>query len=197
MSTVEPLGGDRPRAPLAAVAPAATHPGRSSEHRRDEWHLRSVESSVRLLRSELHACLEGAGLTGDALDDLIMATSEAAANAVEHPQQPVQPFFDVSASIVDGVATITVQDHGQWRQPEAGRDRGWGLAMMHALADVTVVALPHGTTVTIRSRRARLEDQQRHSHGAAAGSQDGGSSLPHGGTTVRGPDASTRRTTRR
>jgi hypothetical protein len=61
----------------------------------------------------------------------------------------------VSAEIEGGVVTIVVQAHGQWRQPELSPFRGRGMAMMRVLADTTVVSLPLGTTVTMRSLSAR------------------------------------------
>ena len=85
-----------------------------------------------------------------------MAASEAANNAVEHAQQPTEPFFDVCCVVEDGAVTIVIQDHGGWLQPTFPSPRGRGLAMMGALADTTVTARLHGTMVTIRNRCAGL-----------------------------------------
>jgi anti-sigma regulatory factor (Ser/Thr protein kinase) len=120
--------------------------------RRREWRLRTVESSVTALRRSLTAFLDTIGLSDDEFYDVILAASEAASNAVEHAQHPAEPFFDVSAEVDDGQVTIVVQDYGRWLPPRSSLYRGRGLAMMRVLADTTVEAGTHGTTVTIRNR---------------------------------------------
>jgi anti-sigma regulatory factor (Ser/Thr protein kinase) len=102
----------------------------------------------------LGAFLGAIGLSDDAFYDLILAASEAATNAVDHPQHPTEPFFDVAAEVEDGRVTIVVRDHGQWLPPTPSAHRGRGLAMMRVLADTTVDAGTHGTTVTIRNHNA-------------------------------------------
>ena len=77
---------------------------------------------------------------------------------MEHAQQPTEPHFDVMIEMDDGVVTIIVRDHGQWQQPTSEPYRGRGLAMMGVLADTTVTTSAHGTTVTMRNRRAGTED---------------------------------------
>ena len=88
------------------------------------------------------------------VDDLLLAASEAATNAVEHAQDPTEEFFDVLLEVADREVTITVRDHGRWRDGPATPHRGRGLQMMAALADTTVTPRPHGTTVTLRNIRA-------------------------------------------
>jgi anti-sigma regulatory factor (Ser/Thr protein kinase) len=75
----------------------------------------------------------------------------AANNAIEHAQQPTKPFFDVCAVVDDGAVTIVIRDHGGWRAADVPVEPRTRLAMMEALADTTVTAGSHGTTVTIRS----------------------------------------------
>lgn len=129
----------------------ATSPARE---RCDGWRLRSVESSIPVVRRELRSFLREAGLAADELDDLVLATCEAATNAVEHAQHPREPYFDVSAEIDDGVVVVAVRDYGQWQPPEPNPIRGRGLAMMGVLADTTLDIRPQGTTVTMRTRGA-------------------------------------------
>ncbi len=121
---------------------------------RCEWRFPSVLSSVIGMRRELRGFLADASLSDDEIEDLLLAASEAANNAVEHAQEPTEPFFDVCTEVNDGDVTIVIQDHGGWRQPTSPSDRGRGLAMMRALADTTVTARSNGTVVTIRSRCA-------------------------------------------
>jgi anti-sigma regulatory factor (Ser/Thr protein kinase) len=105
----------------------------------------------------LRAFLVDTGLSGDDLEDLVLAACEAATNAVEHAQQPTEPFFDAFIETGDGVVSIVIRDHGVWQPPTSDPYRGRGLAMMRVLADTTVSTCAGGTTVTVRSRRARME----------------------------------------
>ena len=91
-------------------------------------------------------------LSNDAAEDLLLAASEAANNAVEHAQRPTEQFFDVSGDVDDGQVTVVVHDYGGWQPQTSPSDRGRGLAMMDALADTTVTTDQDGTTVTMRSR---------------------------------------------
>jgi anti-sigma regulatory factor (Ser/Thr protein kinase) len=116
------------------------------------WRFPSALTSVPQMRRGLRGLLSDSALSYDQTEDLLLAASEAANNAVEHAQQPTEPFFDVSTEVDDGRVTIVIQDYGGWQQPTALFHRGRGLAMMRALADTTVTPRSHGTTVTIQSR---------------------------------------------
>ena len=117
---------------------------------RQEWRLSCTELSIRSLRQGLRVTLDGYGLAPDTVHDLLLAASEATTNAIEHAQQPSEPFVDVVLEVDDGRVTIVVRDHGQWRDGPSGPHRGRGLQMMAALADTTVTTVPQGTTVTMR-----------------------------------------------
>jgi anti-sigma regulatory factor (Ser/Thr protein kinase) len=117
-----------------------------------EWRLPSTASSVTVLRRGLHAFLQGTSLSGDQIYDLLLAACEAASNAIEHAQHPSEPFVDVLTEVDDGRVSILVRDFGEWREALAGPYRGRGLGMMRALADMSLVSQPGGTTVTLRSR---------------------------------------------
>jgi anti-sigma regulatory factor (Ser/Thr protein kinase) len=107
--------------------------------------------SVTVLRRALEDFLRLAQLSEDERYDLLLVACEATSNAIEHARNPTEPFFEVLAEIGDTRVTLVVCDHGQWRDAPAGTDRGRGLQMMWLLADTTVAAGRHGTTVTIRS----------------------------------------------
>jgi anti-sigma regulatory factor (Ser/Thr protein kinase) len=104
------------------------------------------------MRVELRSLLELTGLSDEQLEDLILAAGEAASNAVEHASRPTLPCFDVLAEVGQERARIVVQDHGGWRPPTAGGDRGRGLQMIGALADAALTIGARGTTVVLRSR---------------------------------------------
>ena len=113
-----------------------------------------MATSLPFLRRELGALLTDSALTADETYDLLLSVSEAASNAVEHAQDPREPFFDVVADVDGATVTVTVTDHGRWRPPTASAFRGRGLSMMHVLADTTVATGDDGTTVTIRKPSA-------------------------------------------
>jgi serine phosphatase RsbU (regulator of sigma subunit)/anti-sigma regulatory factor (Ser/Thr protein kinase) len=84
--------------------------------------------------------------------DLTVAVSEAAANAIEHPLAPAQGTITIEAAIDDGAVTAVVRDTGRWREPTGAGFRGRGLALIRALAEVTVDRAAEGTSVTLRRR---------------------------------------------
>jgi len=117
-----------------------------------DLRLPRVGTSVRALREELRPFLNVSSLPGDELDDLVLATSEAAVNAVEHPQHPVADFFDVRVDVDGSHLCITIRDYGRWRDPTPGNGGGRGLLLMSVLSALDITVDPDGTTVTLRNR---------------------------------------------
>jgi anti-sigma regulatory factor (Ser/Thr protein kinase) len=157
MNSVEEVGLTDRCEPWTGSADSALRSGSSADGRRCQWHLRSVETAIPWLRRGLRGFLEGTDLPQNDLDDLILAACEAATNAVDHAQEPTEPFFDASIEIADGVVTVVIRDHGQWQQPTSDPYRGRGLEMMNILADTIVTPGANGTTVTIRNHHAVIE----------------------------------------
>ena len=157
---------DRP--PAAGLRPLRPRGGPAG--RRRNWRLPLAERSVTDLRRELRDFLRGAALPDDERYDLLLAADEAVSNAIEHAEDPREPFFEVLATIGAGV-TIVVCDHGQWREAVPGGPRGRGMAMMWLLANTTVAPSPQGTTVTIRS-------SPRHGRRPVAAPDERASGLP-------------------
>lgn len=131
---------------------SVSSPGPPWWHRR-HWRWLSVPTSIRAMRVELHPFLDMTGLPEDELDDLVLAASEAAANAVEHARLPTRPFFDVLTEVGEYSARIVIRSHGRWRTPAAAGDRGRGLQMIGVLADATFTVGSRGTTVVLHNRR--------------------------------------------
>jgi anti-sigma regulatory factor (Ser/Thr protein kinase) len=149
----ERIGREDGHPPWAPGAGDSTPTGASAARDRcHEWRLPSTASSVTVLRRGLHAFLQGTSLSGEQLYDLLLAACEAASNAIEHAQHPSESFFDVLTEVDDEWVSILVRDFGEWREAIAGPHRGRGLGMMRALADMSLVSQPGGTTVTLRSR---------------------------------------------
>jgi serine phosphatase RsbU (regulator of sigma subunit)/anti-sigma regulatory factor (Ser/Thr protein kinase) len=81
-----------------------------------------------------------------------IAISEACANSIEHAYGPGDATIELRAALVDGVATVTVRDHGTWREPR-GENRGRGIPIMREfMDDVSIERGEQGTTVEFRRR---------------------------------------------
>jgi anti-sigma regulatory factor (Ser/Thr protein kinase) len=120
------------------------------------WRLPATENSVTVLRRRLNGLLREADLPDDERYDVVLAVCEAATNAVEHAWAPDEPFVEVAVELGDSQVTISVRDHGTWREPAVCSHPRRGLAMMWGLADTTIATGHHGTTVTIRSRPRKV-----------------------------------------
>ena len=106
------------------------------------------------MRSLLRRWLRHAGASTQEIAELLTATGEAAANAIEHATAPVGSSMEVSGVIAGGEVELTVRDHGSWR-PERADERGRGLVLMRALMDsVELTPTAEGTTVRLRRRLA-------------------------------------------
>jgi len=92
-----------------------------------------------------------AGVDEDQTYDLLLATCEAATNAIEHAQEPTEPYVVVGASVGDGHVRISVRDYGQWRERVPSMDRGRGSTLMSAFGEIRATPSPEGTTVVITS----------------------------------------------
>jgi anti-sigma regulatory factor (Ser/Thr protein kinase) len=110
-----------------------------------------VSSSIPALRRRLRTLFTEAALDEERAYDLVLAACEAATNAVEHAQDPTEPFIDVAAEVVDGRVEIAVRDYGRWRERVPSMDRGRGSMLMSAVGEITATPSPAGTTVLIRA----------------------------------------------
>jgi serine phosphatase RsbU (regulator of sigma subunit)/anti-sigma regulatory factor (Ser/Thr protein kinase) len=92
------------------------------------------------------------GGTDDDCAAFAIAVTEACANAVEHAYGPGDATIDLSATLVDGEATVAVRDRGGWREPR-DENRGRGIPVMKEfMDDVAIDTGDQGTTVELRRR---------------------------------------------
>jgi serine/threonine-protein kinase RsbW len=114
--------------------------------------------ALGLMRQELRQWLDGRGVGRDDTVEIVLASSEACANAMEHPRDAGRAAIEVDARARPREVEIVVRDFGSWNggaAPAAGT-RGRGLGMIRALMDdVSVVAGPQGTSITMRRRLER------------------------------------------
>jgi anti-sigma regulatory factor (Ser/Thr protein kinase) len=101
------------------------------------------------IRAEVRRWLGPTDLPDDDRDDLVLAVSEAATNAIEHGYRGGDPDARVEVALWRSARClhIAVVDSGTWRQPTPGRrGRGFGLPLMRRL--VGAVAVDHGAVGT-------------------------------------------------
>jgi GAF domain-containing protein/anti-sigma regulatory factor (Ser/Thr protein kinase)/PAS domain-containing protein len=118
--------------------------------------LASDPASLAEMRRELRTWLDGGGADPDEANDILVACSEACANAIVHAVDPTSPGFEVTGTRVNGEVSVVVRDFGRWREPDPARDSGgFGLRLMEALMDdVQVSTQETGTEVSLRRRLA-------------------------------------------
>jgi GAF domain-containing protein/anti-sigma regulatory factor (Ser/Thr protein kinase) len=107
------------------------------------------------VRMVLRRWLRARGASEDEAYDILVASQEACANAVEHAYGPGMRSFELDARCEAGLVTVTVRDHGHWRPPR-GTNRGRGLPMMEALMErVEVTHTDEGTFVVLERTLGR------------------------------------------
>ncbi len=114
-----------------------------------------VPAEAEQLATVRHLVRRWAAAHGGSDDDcaaLAVAVTEACANAVEHAYGPGDATIDLSMALVEGEATVTVRDRGDWRKPR-GENRGRGIPVMEEfMDDVSIETGGDGTTVVLRRR---------------------------------------------
>lgn len=108
-------------------------------------------NELSALRADLRAWLERSDLPMDTVDDVVLACTEAASNAIEHAYIGRIGDVHVVAQRQNGVLELSVSDDGRWRHPRPDDARGRGLDLVRALVrDVDVEQSEGGTTVRMR-----------------------------------------------
>ena len=102
------------------------------------------------LRRRLIAWLTAHGASRDEANDVVLATHEAAMNAIEHAYGPGDAEIVVTAAVRDGVVEVGIHDTGRWRESRS-QHRGRGRSIMSELMDeVSIDTGPAGSTVRLR-----------------------------------------------
>lgn len=85
-------------------------------------------------------------------DEILLASGEALANALEHGRPPVS----LRLEWVDNAIRLAVRDSGSWLvsgdAPTRNNPRGLGIPIMTALSDSLTFETTDGTTVTLSRR---------------------------------------------
>ncbi|WP_435121065.1 SpoIIE family protein phosphatase [Micromonospora tulbaghiae] len=124
----------------------------ATELNRFALRLPADPTRLSVLRKRLEDFLVAHQVGETDLFDLTVAVSEAAANAIEHPIDPVDPTIEVEVTIADRTVTATIRDSGRWRESSGSSFRGRGLALIQALGEMNVTRTETGTELTLRRR---------------------------------------------
>jgi GAF domain-containing protein/anti-sigma regulatory factor (Ser/Thr protein kinase) len=104
------------------------------------------------MRRAMRSWLAGVGAGEEESYEMIVATTEAAANAIEHAYALGEAFFRVQGALEGDEVRIEVSDSGRWRPPR-GTNRGRGTLLMQELTDgFEVLTGEQGTVVHLRRR---------------------------------------------
>ncbi|MDJ0395254.1 ATP-binding protein [Rhodococcus sp. G-MC3] len=114
----------------------------------------AVADRASALRVALREWLTSLQVAPDRVYDVVLATYEALANAVEHAyvRDSAPGTLDLHARCMPktGWIEVVVSDRGAWDVHAPDSTRGRGVPLMHALADSTAVTSDHdGTTVRL------------------------------------------------
>lgn len=145
-AVVERVAGRPLRDDVAVLALEA------AELNRFALRLPADPTRLSVLRKRLEDFLVAHAVGETDLFDLTVAVSEAAANAIEHPVDPVEPTITVEVTIEDRTVVATVRDTGRWRESTGTGFRGRGLSLIRALGELSVRRTEEGTAVTLRRR---------------------------------------------
>jgi anti-sigma regulatory factor (Ser/Thr protein kinase) len=120
-----------------------------------ELELDAAPGTLPGTRRRLRAWLERRGLDEDAAADVVLATSEALNNAIEHGFGNLGGTVGLTV-VDDGLAVLVeVSDSGHWLSPSGDGDRGRGLMLMERLMHRVEIAMDEdGTRVKLERRRA-------------------------------------------
>ncbi|MFC7532077.1 SpoIIE family protein phosphatase [Actinoplanes sp. GCM10030250] len=114
---------------------------------------------IALLRADLRGWLIGHSVDTDCVNAVLLACSEAVANAIEHGYRD-DPFgvVDVAATVSADAVEVRVTDRGSWRGPGTDLVRGRGLQLIEDSMDEVFFDRGEGTTVTMRRHREGASD---------------------------------------
>jgi serine phosphatase RsbU (regulator of sigma subunit)/anti-sigma regulatory factor (Ser/Thr protein kinase) len=119
-------------------------------------------TTLSAVRRELGTWLGEHGVADEDCADLVLAASEAVANAAEHgcggrSSEQVELWVRIEQTPAAPELVMSISDPGRWRTRVRTTERGRGLLIVEALVDDVAVDSGDGTTVVLRkliSRRA-------------------------------------------
>jgi len=114
---------------------------------------RAHPSALFEIRRFVRGCAEDAGMSGQSIDELLLAVSEACANSIVHT---TTPDIRLSWGADDRCVTVEVRDQGIFKRrvpmPEVEGRGGHGITLMMALVDELTIheGTPREPGTTVR-----------------------------------------------
>lgn len=113
----------------------------------------AIPESVSEARSSLGAFAAAAGATGEGLDGIRLAVSEAVTNAVMHAYERGPGCIYVTAALTEDEIWVLVADRGRGLNPRASsRGLGVGLALIAQMSDEFAIVKRAGGGTEVRMR---------------------------------------------
>jgi serine phosphatase RsbU (regulator of sigma subunit)/DNA-binding response OmpR family regulator/anti-sigma regulatory factor (Ser/Thr protein kinase) len=112
----------------------------------------AIATELAAMRNEVRDAMKAAGMNGTVVDDIVLATSEAAGNVVRHAYGGAPGLLEVAMTIGDERVDLRVRDEGAWR--ESNRPGRRGMEIMRGVMDTVDVDTGRAGT-TVRMTRAR------------------------------------------
>lgn len=137
---------DVPQRPLALTLPVDTE-------------------SLKTMRSELERWLADASVPEQDARDVVLASWEAGANAIEHAGAGAGATFRLDAMLAGDRVRVEVADQGKWKDSRPRENRGLGLRLIEALMATVDVDRADGGTRVVMERP--LSREPARSHGPA------------------------------
>jgi anti-sigma regulatory factor (Ser/Thr protein kinase) len=121
--------------------------------------LSAVPVSDSLVRDRVRRWLQSLSWPQGQMGDVLLATSEAVSNAIEHAYHSRVPGLvelegKLRATRGGRWLELRIRDYGSWRPvPAQDENRRRGIPLMHACMDeVKIDGTDHGTEIKLRSR---------------------------------------------
>lgn len=119
-------------------------------------------AATEQFRTELRAWLRTTGASDREAFDILTATGEAIANAIEHPLDPSSPLVGLAAVEDNGLVRVSVRDFGTWQHTRQRDDGGHGYTLMRSFMDTVTVLHQDGGTTVVMERVLRDGDAGAH-----------------------------------
>jgi PAS domain S-box-containing protein len=115
--------------------------------------LPAAQDSLIEARTAVLAWLDVHGCEPELAHEICLACWEACVNAIEHATETRRATIELTGELTRGAVTLTVRDHGGWREPRTLPDRGLGLRLVAELSDaLSVKPGLDGTRVSLTRR---------------------------------------------
>jgi anti-sigma regulatory factor (Ser/Thr protein kinase) len=105
--------------------------------------------SAKRMRHALAAFLDALEVDSDHCDDVLTATGEALANAIEHAYDGggSRGTVALEADLAETELSVNVTDRGHFIERELRPDRGFGLRIIRSIAESVDISTQDGTRI--------------------------------------------------